>query len=47
MGRRTRADEAALHMQDAMIAVIFAGYRLRVAAVIRDDGMFERAEVPV
>ena len=26
---------------------VFADYRLRVAAVVRDYGMFERAEVPV
>jgi hypothetical protein len=33
-------------MQAAGRAGLFAGYRLRVAAVVRDYGLHERDEVP-
>jgi heme-degrading monooxygenase HmoA len=44
--RRWRALEAHRQAQTAGRSGIFAGYRLRVAEVIRDYGMTERAEAP-
>lgn len=35
------------HAQSAGRAGVFAGYRLRIAQVIRDYGMHDRAEAPV
>jgi heme-degrading monooxygenase HmoA len=35
------------HAQSAGRAGVFAGYRLRIAQVIRDYGMQDRAEAPV
>jgi heme-degrading monooxygenase HmoA len=43
---RWRNVEAHRRMQEAGRRSIFADYRLRVAAVIRDYGMSERAEAP-
>lgn len=41
-----RTREAHRTAQDAGRAGIFAGYRLRVAKVLRDYGLDERAEAP-
>lgn len=41
--RNTEAHRAA---QEAGRSSVFAGYRLRIAGVIRDYGMTERAEAP-
>ena len=45
--RRWRTQEQHRAAQAAGRATIFADYRLRVAHVVRDYGMFDRAEVPV
>ena len=44
--RRWRNVEAHRRTQAAARETMFADYRLRVAAVIRDYGMTERAEAP-
>lgn len=44
--RRWRTQERHRAAQAAGRATIFADYRLRVAHVLRDYGMFERAEAP-
>ncbi len=44
--RQWRNLEAHRGVQAAGRGGIFADYRLRVASVLRDYGMFERAEVP-
>jgi heme-degrading monooxygenase HmoA len=44
--KRWRTLPAHRAMQAAGRAGIFAGYRLRVAAVVRDYGLHERDEVP-
>jgi heme-degrading monooxygenase HmoA len=44
--RRWRELEAHRHAQEAGRGGIFAGYRLRVATVMRDYGLDDRAEAP-
>lgn len=44
--RRWRCHPQHRRAQAAGRATVFAGYRLRVAAVLRDYGLDERAEVP-
>ena len=44
--RRWRTLEEHRRAQEAGRGSIFAGYRLRVASVLRDNGMTERGEAP-
>ncbi len=45
--RRWRSLEAHRRAQEAGRGGVFAGYRLRVAQVLRDYGMDERREAPM